>query len=174
MEGFLVRSVVSNATPLIYLAKIGKLELLKIIFGEVVIPEEVRVEVVEKGKQLGRKDAYVVEKAIVQGWIRVISTDPLEMPILLDKGEEEALSLAKQQKAEVVLVDEVSARSAARLLGLKPRGTLFVLLMAMRKKQLDFDEFLQTLDQLIEQGFRLREEVYVQAVKEAKRITNKK
>jgi hypothetical protein len=41
--------IVSNASPLIYLAKVGKLELLK-IFGEVVIPEEVKVEVVDSGR----------------------------------------------------------------------------------------------------------------------------
>jgi predicted nucleic acid-binding protein len=165
-----VPTVVSNSTPLIYLAKIGKLDLLKTIFGEVLIPTEVRIEVVEKGKQLGRKDAYTVENAIQQGWIKVSPADPIETPIVLDKGEQEALALAKQQKATFVLIDEVSARSAARLLGLNPKGTLFVLLVAMRKKQMEFDEFLQTLDELIEQGFRLKEEVYIQAVKEAKNI----
>ena len=80
------------------------------------------------------------------------------------------LSLAKQLGLEVVLVDEVSARSAAKLLGLTPRGTLFVLLMALKKKEIDLDEFLETLDQLISQGFRLKEEVYVETIKEARRI----
>ena len=163
-------SVVSNSTPLIYLAKIGKLDLLKLIFGEVLIPQEVLTEVVKKGKMLGRKDAYIVENAIVQGWIRVVEADPFEIPIELDKGEEEVLSLAKQLKIEIVLIDEISARSAARLLGLTPRGTLFVLLMSLKEKFIAFDEFLQALDQLIEQGFRLKEEVYVEAIKEATRI----
>jgi len=44
--------VVSNATPLIYLAKIGKLYLLKRVFGEVFVPEEVKIEAVDRGKQL--------------------------------------------------------------------------------------------------------------------------
>lgn len=166
-------SVVSNSTSLIYLAKIGKLDLLKVIFGEVLIPNEVFTEVVKKGKSLKRKDAYTVENAIVQGWIRVVQADPFEIPIELDKGEEEALSLAKQLKLEIVLVDDISARSAARLLGLTPRGTLFVLLMALKEKHIVFEEFLQALDQLIEQGFRLKEEVYVEAIKEATRIAKK-
>lgn len=163
-------SVVSNSTPLIYLAKIGKLDLLKVVFGEVLIPNGVLTEVVKKGKSLKRKDAYTVENAIVQGWIRVVEADPFEIPIELDKGEEEALSLAKQLKLEIVLIDDISARSAARLLGLTPRGTIFVLLMALKKKHIAFEEFLQALDQLIEQGFRLKEEVYVEAIKEAARI----
>jgi uncharacterized protein len=168
-----VPSAVSNATPLIYLAKIGKLKLLKALFGEIIIPKEVWIEVVEKGKSLGQKDAYAVENAVAKGWIKVAAADPIEMPIELDKGEEEALSLAKQLKLETVLVDEVSARSAARLLNLTPRGTIFVLLMALKQRKIVLDEFLQALDQLIEEGFRLKEEVYVQAIREATKLAKK-
>jgi hypothetical protein len=168
-----VPGAVSNSTPLIYLAKIDKLDLLKVLFGEILIPEEVMTEVVEKGKSLGRKDAYTVENAIAQGWIKVVAADTVEIPIELDKGEEEALSLAKQLKLETVLIDEVSARSAARLLGLTPRGTIFVLLMALKEREIALDEFLQALDQLIDEGFRLKEEVYVQAIREATKLTKK-
>jgi predicted nucleic acid-binding protein len=165
MEG-----VVSNATPLIYLAKAGKIELLKTVFGRVFIPEEVKIEVVDRGKLIGEKDAYVVEKAISERWLKVLATDTVKVPIRLDKGEEATLSLAKKLGLKVVLVDEVSARSAARLLDLTPRGTVFVLLSALNKKRIDLDEFLEVLDELIRQGFRLKEEVYVEAVKEARRI----
>lgn len=164
-----MQAVVSNSTPLIYLAKIGRLDLLQELFGEVLIPKGVYDEVVEKGKSLGIKDAYIVEAAVVQGWIKVIAADPLEMPIELDKGEEEALSLAKQLKA-TVLIDEVSARSAARLLDLTPRGTIFVLLLALKEKKIVFDELMQALNELIDAGFRLKEEVYVQAIKEATKL----
>ncbi|MGD6852149.1 MAG: DUF3368 domain-containing protein [Candidatus Bathyarchaeia archaeon] len=169
-----MQGVVSNSTPLIYLAKIGKLDLLRILFGETLIPKEVWIEVVEKGKSLGQKDAYVVENAIAQGWIKVADVDPVEMPIELDKGEEEALSLAKQLNLETILIDEVSARSAARLLGLTPRGTVFVLLLALKEEKIMFDGFLQALDQLIDEGFRLKEEVYVQAIREATKLSKKK
>lgn len=167
-------SIVSNAIPLIYLAKTGKRDLLKELFGEILIPQEVYSEVVEKGKQLGQKDAYAVENAVVQGWIKVVAAEPVEVPIELDKGEEAALSLAKQLNAEVVLLDEVSARSAARLIGLTPRGTLFVLLLALKTQKIVLDEFLHALDQLIDAGFRLKEEVYVQAVRDATKISEEK
>jgi predicted nucleic acid-binding protein len=164
-----VPSVVSNSTPLIYLAKIGRLDLLRELFGEVLVPKEVYAEVVLKGKSLGLKDAYVVEAAVVQGWIKVVAADPVEMPIELDKGEQEALSLAKQLKA-TVLIDEVSARSAARLLDLTPRGTIFVLLLALKEKRIILEDFMQALNELIDAGFRLKEEVYVQAIKEATKL----
>ncbi len=162
--------VVSNLTPLIYLSKIGKLDLLKELFGQVLIPEEVYAEVVPKGKALRIKDAYVVEAAVTQGWIKVVAADPDEMPIELDRGEIEALSLAKQLKIETVLIDEVSARSAARLLDLSPRGTIFVLLLALKDQKIVLDEFMQALNELIDAGFRLKEEVYVQAIKEATKL----
>ena len=164
--------VVSNATPLIYLAKTGRIDLLKKVFGEVFIPEEVKIEVVDKGKLLKEKDAYTIEKAIHEGWIKVLAAKPIEVPIKLDKGEMAALSLAKKLKLNVVLLDEVSARSAAKLLGLTPRGTVFVLLKALEKKEIDLDEFLEVLSQLISEGFRLKEEVFVEAVKEGKRIAS--
>jgi predicted nucleic acid-binding protein len=165
-----MHGVVSNATPLIYLAKAGRIDLLKTVFGQVFIPEDVKVEVVNKGKLLGEKNAYVVEKAINEGWLKVLAAGSVEIPIMLDKGEEATLSLAKKLKLEVVLVDEISARSAAELLGLTPRGTLFVLLKALEKKKMELNEFLEVLDDLINQGFRLKEEVYVEAVREARRI----
>ena len=166
--------VVSNATPLIYLAKAGRIDLLKKVFGQVFITEDVKIEVVDRGKQLGEKDAYVVEKAIGEGWLKVLSVDIVEVLIKLDKGEEATLSLAKKLGLKVVLVDEAPARAAARLMGLTPRGTVFVFLKALEKNEIDLDEFLEALDKLIGQGFRLKEEVYVEAVKEARKIAAKK
>jgi len=162
--------IVSNATPLIYLAKVGKIDFLKKVFGEVFIPEEVKIEVVDRGKLLGERDAYVIEKAIGEGWLKVLTTEIVEVPIKLESGEVAVLSLAKKLGLREVLLDEVSARVAARLLDLTPRGTVFVLLKALEKKEIDLNAFLEVLNQLIRHGFRLKEEVYVEAVREASRI----
>lgn len=162
--------IVSNATPLIYLAKVRKIDFLKKVFGEVFIPEEVKIEAVDRGKLLGERDAYVIEKAIGEGWLEVLTTEIVEVPIKLEKGEVAVLSLAKKLGLREVLLDEVSAREAARLLDLTPRGTVFVLLKALEKKEIDLNGFLEVLNQLIRHGFRLKEEVYVEAVREARRI----
>ncbi len=63
--------IVSNATPLIYLAKADKLILLQRVIKNVLIPEAVFQEVVAEGKRLGEKDAFRVEKAIAEGWLEV-------------------------------------------------------------------------------------------------------
>lgn len=162
--------IVSNATPLIYLAKIGRMGLLRNLFGEVFIPEEVRVEVVERGKQLGERDAYVVEKAINDGWLKVSRAEVVEVPIELDTGEIAVLSLAKKLGLREVLIDEASARTAARLLGLTPRGTIFVLLKALERGEMDFDKLLEVLNELIRHGYRLKEEVYIEVVRRAREM----
>jgi len=165
-----MNSVVSNATPLIYLAKIGKIGLLKGVFGQVLIPEEVQMEVVDRGKERGEKDVPLVEKAIREGWLRVLRTELIEVPIKLEVGELAVLSLAKAQGVREILVDEASARMAARLLDLTPRGTVFILLKALEKDQIDLEEFLHILDELVKQGFRLKEEVFIEAIREARKI----
>lgn len=166
-----MRKIVSNATPLIYLAKIGKLRLLRRIFGQVIISEEVKREVVDGGKKLGKMDAYLVEKEIKEGWIKVSKIEELiDIPIKLEKGEVATLSLAKNLEVREVLVDEICARTASEILGLTPRGTIFVLLKALKIKEISFDEFLRILEKLLKEGFRLREEVYIEAVKTAKKI----
>lgn len=167
-------SIVSNATPLIYLAKLGRLDLLKRVFGEVFIPEEVRIEVVDRGKQLGERDAYLIEKAIDDGWLKVSRAEIVEVPIKLELGEVAVLSLAKNLGVREVLMDEISARTAARLLGLIPRGTIFVLLKAVERKEMDLDNFLEVLNELIKHGFRLKEEVYLEAVRKARETVTRK
>lgn len=167
-------SVVSNATPLIYLAKIGRIDLLREVFGEVFIPEEVKREVVERGKQLGEKDAYVIEKAIGDGWLKVLSVEASDVPIKLEPGETAVISLAGKLGLKEVLIDEISARTAARLMGLTPRGTIFVLLKALEAKKMGLGEFFDALNELVKHGFRLREEVYLEAVRKAREIAKER
>jgi predicted nucleic acid-binding protein len=92
--------VVSNSTSLIYLANVNKLDLLKSLFKEVFIPQEAKNEVVDKGKMLGKKDAYIVEKAIGEGWLKVLTSDTVAVSIELDPGEIAALSLAKKTQTK--------------------------------------------------------------------------
>jgi len=166
--------IISNATPLIYLAKIKRLSLLQDTFDEVFIPEEAKIEVVDEGKKLKKIDANLVEKEISEGWIKVQRTDKyMRLPIELDKGKIATLTLALDLEIKEVLIDEVSARTAAEILGLVPRGTIFVLLKALKMEKIDFDEFLEILDSLLEEGFRLKEEVYLKAIEEAKHAISK-
>jgi len=161
--------VVSNATPLIYLAKANKLSLLQTMVKQVFIPEAVYREVVVDGKRFGEKDAYRVKRAINQGWILVQGakiTYPVE--ITIHPGEVEVISLAKEKGIEAVLMDDVKARAASEMAGLRPIGTLWLILKAVKDHVLGFDEFLSTIENIIHSGFYLKEEVYLKAVRKAR------
>ena len=158
--------IVSNSTVLIYLAKIGKLNLLKKLFKKILIPTEVFNEVVIRGKEQQHFDALIVEKSVEEGWIEVkdiTANEELE-GFGIDPGEAQAISLAKSFGV-LVLLDQTHARIAARALGLKPRGTIFVLAVALRKKLLTYEEYLDLLEALVKAGFRMSDEVYLEAVR---------
>lgn len=71
-----------------------------------------------------------------------------------------------------VLIDEAPARTAAKLFGLRARGTMFVLLRALEEKAINLEEFLDFMDRLIEQGFRLREEIYLEAIRNVRKTVS--
>lgn len=163
--------IVSNSTVLIYLAKIGKLSLLKKLFKQVIIPAEVFTEVVTIGKEHLHPDAFVIEAAVEDGWIEVKEIETLREleEFGIDSGEAEAISLAKSLGIPVLL-DQTHARIAAKALGLKPRGTIFVLLAALQKKLFTYEEYQDSLEELVKAGFRMSDEVYLSAVRMGREI----
>ena len=124
--------VVSNSSILIALSRIGQFDLLSQRFEEgILIPQEVWHEVVETGN--GRSGANEVR---VANWITVrkIKNSPL-LALLsteLDKGESEAIALSIEEQADIILLDERSARRKAVSLGLTVLGTVGVLIWAKR------------------------------------------
>jgi len=154
--------VVCNSSPLIYLARLGKLELLRKLFGEVIIPKEVFNEVIVEGKKGGYSDVIAIEKAVEKGWLKVKKAQrKLEEDVPeLDKGEVEVICLAMETKAGLVLMDDASARSVSEALGLNTKGTVYVLLKAYKKGLFTKKETGALLARLIQIGFRLSPEVY--------------
>ena len=164
--------IISNATPLIYLAKSDKLTLLQNIINQVLIPKAVFREVVVEGKRLGEKDAYRVEKAIGQGWLRVEEVKNMFLTkVSLHPGEIEVISLAKEKGIKTVLMDDAKGRSVAELAGLKPVGTLWIFLQAVKNRIIDFDEFLSTVEDIIHAGFYFKNEIYIKVIRTAKIIS---
>jgi predicted nucleic acid-binding protein len=163
--------IVSNATPLIYLAKTDNLNVLKAVAQQVYIPEAVFQEVVIEGKRLGEKDAYRVEKCIGQGWLKVQKVKSLiHFDIPLHYGELEVISLAVQEGIMNVLIDDAKARSIADLSGLQPLGTLWVILEAVKNRMMGFDEFLSALESIIHSGFYLKDEVYIKVIRKTREL----
>jgi len=160
--------VVSNATPLIYLAKIGRIQILKNIFQSIQVPDEVKIEVVDRGKEKKYPDAYVIEEAFNDGWITVgnLTKDNEKRASVLteatgiDLGEAEAILLTRQKAEETILMDQAHARTVARQFGLKPRGTLYLILVSTRRGMLSKEDAKEDLSRLVEANFRINTKVY--------------
>ncbi len=160
---------VSNASPLIFLAKIGKLHLLERIFDKVLIPEEVYNEVVVKGREKGFPDADIVDEFIKRGFIVVKRVDVKilrDAPIEL--GEKAAISLALKEGIKDVLIDEAKVRRFARVFGLKSKGTIFLFAKAHSLGYISKDELRVSLLELVRKGYRIREEILVSLLEELK------
>ena len=145
---------VADATPLIALALLGRLDLLRQIFDEVIVPSAVYDEVTSRG--LERPGAEELTQA---DWIRVRSARaaPSIEPMLLglDAGEIEVLQLAQEIQPDWVLIDERQARRVARAMGLPIKGTLGILLTAVLAELLSKEEALDALQQLLDKGIRV-------------------
>jgi predicted nucleic acid-binding protein len=112
--------VVSNTSPLLNLAIIGRLSLLRERFVEIRIPPAV-LEELRVGEDL--PGSAVLREAIDAGWLRVeeVKDQPFAQVLQrdLDKGEAETIALATQVKAEWTLLDEREGRRIAKSLGLE-------------------------------------------------------
>jgi predicted nucleic acid-binding protein len=116
--------VVSNTSPLSNLAIIGHLGLVREQLGNLVIPPAVRTELLRHPHP---KACAEIEAAIQDGWIRVMplaGAVPAALAASLDLGEAEALTLALEIKASLILLDESAARLQAGQLGLAFTGVL--------------------------------------------------
>ncbi len=129
-------SVVSNASPLINLARIGRLDLLRLVYAEVHIPKAVWREVVAAGA--GMPGADEVRSA---GWIHREAVSNRQLVHALEEhlapGEAEAIALAVERQAEVLLMDERLGRETAKHFGLAPVGLVGVVVEAKRKGIVD-------------------------------------
>ncbi|NOZ77166.1 MAG: hypothetical protein GXO65_05765 [Euryarchaeota archaeon] len=140
----------SNSGPLIHLAKIENLWLLKELYSKIFIVEAVKEEVVDRGKAQGHADALLIESALKEGWIKLEKSVPPVGELKrfgLHRGEAQTISAALEGKG-TVLLDDDAAREVASHLGLPVRGSLGVLVLAARDGILGKKEALKALDRL--------------------------
>jgi predicted nucleic acid-binding protein len=124
---------VSNTSPISNLASIGQLDLLKLQFPVVLIPEAVAAELAAHPDPSARA---LIRAAIDDQWIRIatVANSRLLRILLwqLHRGEAEAIALAADLNADVVLIDEQEGRMLASKAGLPVTGVLGLLLRAKR------------------------------------------
>jgi uncharacterized protein len=158
--------VVSNSSALINLSRIGKLTLLRDLYTEVHIPEAVWQEAVVRGE--GQAGANEIKMA---PWIRTERVKNLGLVKALrqelDAGEAEAIALALEAQAELLLMDERLGRDTARHLGLRFIGLIGVLVEAKKRRLIP--TIKAELDALRDvAGFRIAQELYRRVLEDEK------
>jgi uncharacterized protein len=156
--------VVSNSSPLVSLGAIGRLDLLRTLYGTISIPRAVHYEVAVRGS--GRPGAAEVQSF---DWISSRDVgDPNLATVLqgkLDLGEAEAIALALELQADLLLMDERLGRIEAARFGLRFIGTLGVLIEAKARGHLQ--EIKPVLDELrTNAGFRMSEALRARVLQE--------
>lgn len=142
--------VVSDTSPLCYLILIGQIDLLRRLYGQVVIPQAVQEELADE------RSPDQVQQWIAQppDWLTIqsVSLQPDGALEVLDLGEQAAILLVEQLGADLLIVDELVGRQAAQSRGLRVIGTLGILEEAGRLGWLDLPI---VLDQLQQTTFRV-------------------
>jgi predicted nucleic acid-binding protein len=157
--------VISNTTPLIGLASIQRFDLLRRIFGEIIIAQAVYDEAVVAGREVGGAKREV----LAAGWIKTVSVkDRLAAEVLLDEldlGEAETIVLARELAADWVLMDEKKGRRKLTQLGVQKIGTVGILLKAKQAGLII--ELRPELDLLRQRGFGVSQGVIDAVLRQA-------
>lgn len=155
--------VVSDTTPLISLMKIGQLELIYQLFGEIQIPEAVFKELVsnkrfsEESRQI-RECSYIKKVKVTD----VKAVDLLRRSTALDVGESEAIILSDSVKADLLLMDEIKGRRIAQQMGISLMGTIGMLMVAYNDGLLSKKEILSCVTILKNTGRHISDKLYDQ------------
>lgn len=146
--------MISNSSPLIFLSKIGKLRLLKELFGNIIIPEKVRDEVIIEGKS----EVLVIKKAISEEWIK-IQNPKKELSLELGKGENSAINLAMGINQQLI-IDDALAVKVAKSFNIGTLRATSVILSALKKRILSKKEAINSINSLIQAGYYISPKYY--------------
>lgn len=163
-----MKTVVSDSTVLIGLAKIDSLFLLKEMFQEVYVPEAVFREVTrdgwpKPGAEAVRNASWILRKQVGD------RTQVHFLMTVLEEGEAEVLVLAKEMEADLILLDEWKARKSAAKAGFSVMGVVGILIAAKRLGLIA--SVGSCIEQLQREKFRLSERVVKMALEQAGELT---
>ena len=141
--------VIADTSPLNYLIRLGQSDLLRNIYGRVLVPRAVLIEL----KHPEARAEVRAWASVPPAWLEETQVQQLDTSLSLElgAGEREAVSLALEVHADLLLIDERAGRKEAEARHIAAAGTLAVLLQASIRGYVDFPE---TMKQLHRHGFR--------------------
>jgi hypothetical protein len=154
--------IIADSSPLIGLARIGQLGLLRQMARRIVVPRAVHAEVTTV-----RADAPGAAEVAAQTWLEVRDADAAivaPLLILVGKGEAEAIALAQREPTALLLMDDLRARKLADRLALRRMGTVAFLGRAKREGLIP--KLKPALDALLANHIFVRRELIAAALRE--------
>lgn len=142
--------VVSDTSPLAYLVEIGVADALAELYGGVMIPTAVADELRHPSSPARQWFASPPQ------WLTITAPNSSLPHLPLDDGELQAIALAIELKAELILIDERPGREAAKGLGLRVIGSLAVLVDGAARGCFDG---IAALDRLAQTNFYVSPEL---------------
>jgi len=167
---------VINASPLIYLSKLGIIEVLPQLFTRIITTTSVKQEV------LLEKTApeHIILNEVFGSWLEV--AEKIDEKIVdnltklqIHRGEAEVIAIGREllakEKTLVVIIDDLLAREIATTLGLTVTGTIGVLLKALNEKIITKKKCQTLLENLVTTTtFRLSAKVYAKILHEIEKM----
>jgi predicted nucleic acid-binding protein len=155
--------VISDTTPLISLMKIGHLDLIHQLFGEIQVPEAVFKELTSNNRF--QNESKQIEECPYINKVKVVdikSVELLRKASGLDLGESEAIILSDYVNASYLLMDEAKGRKVAQKMGIQIMGTIGMLMIAYKEKLLSKEEIISCIHILKNSGRHISEKLYEQ------------
>lgn len=155
--------IVSDASPIIFLLKLKRLDILWSLYKtKILLPKEVHDEICKKleNYELSYLNSLnnLFETVTVEGSLNITK---------LDEGENKVIFIAKNKKAELVIIDDKQARVICEQMGLKVIGTIGILYKSLKEEILTQQEFISLIDDLIQKyNFRISIELYNSIMRE--------
>ena len=136
--------VIADTTPINYLILIGEIVILEKLYGHILIPNAVFEELKSEAAPLKIKNWV----ANLPSWFEVkkISNEVSDDLKILDAGEAEAIELAEELKADLLVIDERLGRRKAEEHGLRITGTIGILALAKEKELINIEEVIVKLE----------------------------
>ncbi|MHA1251580.1 MAG: DUF3368 domain-containing protein [Promethearchaeota archaeon] len=169
-----------NASPLIYLGKIGALEYLPKIFEKCITTKEVKREVLNKREA----PEYPILEKCFKDWIEVKNPSNQDLIKKLEEtmihyGEASIIALAKelkeQEKENIIIIDDLAAREIARTLNLEITGTIGIIIKILKLNLINSEKAKEYINFLVERtSFRISISLYIKVLDKIDKMKRKK
>ncbi len=157
-----MNKVFCDSSSLILLTKTNLVNEL-VEFGNLFIGEKVFDEIVVKGKNKGKEDAFIVSKLVSEGKIKIVKLNDKKFfefilkEFRLDEGEAEVIALAYASMPSIVFTDDLEAIKACKTQGIIYFTSLLFLVKLVREKKMSVETGLNKLEKLSRIGFYSRD-----------------